>query len=81
MQYQSLSTDSVRLLRLAEVLELLSISKAHHFALLNKNSRSFDPTYPKQISIGIRAVRYSERELITWVNKKREEVDYEVDKR
>jgi prophage regulatory protein len=71
MQYQSLSTDSVRLLRLAEVLELLSISKAYHFALLNENSRSFDPTYPKRINIGSRAVRYSKKEIIEWIDSKK----------
>jgi prophage regulatory protein len=65
--------DSVRLLKLAEVLNLLSISKAYHFALLNENSRSFDPTYPKQISIGVRAVRYSQKEVINWINSKRKE--------
>ncbi len=71
MQNQNL----VRLLKLTDVLRILSISKAYHFALLNKNSKSYDPTYPKPISIGTRAVRYSEQELSTWIQTKREEGD------
>ncbi|GBL03160.1 AlpA family transcriptional regulator [Glaciecola sp. KUL10] len=64
-------TYSARLLKLEEVLNLLSISKAYHFALLNEESKSFDPAYPKQISIGIRAVRYSEKELLEWIEIKK----------
>lgn len=63
----------IRLLTTTEVLEMLSISKAYHFAMLNKNSRSYDPTYPKPIGIGARAVRYSESEVINWINSKRKE--------
>ncbi|RUO71636.1 helix-turn-helix transcriptional regulator [Idiomarina ramblicola] len=62
-----------RVLRLQEVLDLLSISKSYHFAKLDKNSKSYDPTYPKPISVGERSVRYVEQEVIDWVNARKEE--------
>ncbi|WP_417442863.1 helix-turn-helix transcriptional regulator [Idiomarina abyssalis] len=62
-----------RVLRLQEVLDLLSISKSYHFAKLDKNSKSYDPTYPRPISVGERSVRYIEQEVIDWVNARKEE--------
>lgn len=62
-----------RVLRLQEVLDLLSISKSYHFAKLDKNSKSYDPTYPKPISVGERSVRYIEKEVIDWINERKEE--------
>lgn len=73
MQNQMLNQNPGQLLRLADVLKILSISKAYHFALLNKNSKSYDPTYPKPISIGARSVRYSEGEVLAWIQTKKEE--------
>lgn len=62
-----------RILRLQEVLDLLSISKSYHFAKLDKNSKHYDPTYPKPISLGERSVRYIEQEIIDWINARVEE--------
>ncbi|MEL7799358.1 MULTISPECIES: helix-turn-helix transcriptional regulator [Idiomarina] len=62
-----------KVLRLQEVLDLLSISKSYHFAKLDKNSKSYDPTYPKPISVGERSVRYIEQEVVDWVNARMEE--------
>lgn len=62
-----------KVLRLQEVLNLLSISKSYHFAKLDKNSKQYDPTYPKPISLGERSVRYIEQEVIDWINARKEE--------
>ncbi|MDV6316240.1 helix-turn-helix transcriptional regulator [Idiomarina sp. HP20-50] len=62
-----------KVLRLQEVLDLLSISKSYHFAKLDKNSKQYDPTYPKPISLGERSVRYIEQEVIEWLNARVEE--------
>lgn len=62
-----------KVLRLQEVLDLLSISKSYHFAKLDKNSKQYDPTYPKPISLGERSVRYIEQEVIDWINARKEE--------
>lgn len=73
MRTEDLSQLPGRVLRLQEVLDLLSISKSYHFAKLDKNSKSYDPTYPKPISVGERSVRYIEQEVIDWVNARKEE--------
>lgn len=61
-----------RVIKLQEVLNLLSISKSYHFAKLDKNSESFDPTYPKPLSIGNRSVRYVEQEVLDWLHARKE---------
>lgn len=73
MRTEDLNQLSGRVLRLQEVLDLLSISKSYHFAKLDRNSKSYDPTYPKPISVGERSVRYIEQEVIDWVNARKEE--------
>ncbi|WP_278355082.1 MULTISPECIES: AlpA family phage regulatory protein [Idiomarina] len=73
MQERSFKSLPSKVLRLQEVLDLLSISKSYHFAKLDKNSKSYDPTYPKPISVGERSVRYIEQEVIDWVNARKEE--------
>lgn len=72
---QKLNKLPGRVLRLQEVLNLLSISKSYHFAKLDKNSKQYDPTYPKPISLGERSVRYIEQEVIDWLNTRKEERD------
>jgi prophage regulatory protein len=64
-----------KVLRLQEVLDLLSISKSYHFAKLDKNSKQYDPTYPKPISLGERSVRYIEQEVIDWLKGRKEKRD------
>lgn len=58
---------SPRVIKLQDVLELVSISKATHFAKLDEKSKSYDPTYPKPIKVGARAVRYVEQEIFDWL--------------
>ena len=58
---------SPRVIKLQEVLDLVSISRATHFAKLDEKSRSYDPTYPKPIKVGARAVRYVEQEIFDWL--------------
>ena len=61
-----------RVLRLQEVLDLISISRASHFAKLDKESKSYDPTYPKPISVGKRSMRYVEKEIVEWLTMQME---------
>lgn len=75
MQEHNMTQLPGKVLRLQEVLDLLSISKSYHFAKLDKNSKSYDPTYPKPISLGERSVRYIEQEVIDWLHARKEERD------
>jgi len=75
MQEHNMTHLPGKVLRLQEVLDLLSISKSYHFAKLDKNSKQYDPTYPKPISLGERSMRYIEQEVIDWLNARMEERD------
>lgn len=64
--------SKLRVLRLREVLDLVSISRAAHFAKLDVKSKSYDPTYPKPINLGRRSIRYVEQEVIDWLTARME---------
>lgn len=73
MTKDSVSSPGLRVLRLSQVLEILGISRATHFAKLNKKSKSYDPTYPKPICLGKRTVRYVDREIQDWLAARMED--------
>jgi prophage regulatory protein len=62
----------LRILKINEVLELTSLSRATHFAKLNAKSKSYDPNYPKPIKLGPRSVGYVEQEVIDWLRARME---------
>ncbi|ERS11510.1 hypothetical protein Q673_11110 [Marinobacter sp. EN3] len=73
MTAPSLTTaGSLRILKIHEVLEMTSLSRATHFAKLNVNSSSYDPDYPKPIKLGARSVGYVEQEVIDWLQARME---------
>lgn len=65
--------QKLRVIRLQEVLDLLSISRASHFSKLDNKSTSYDPTYPKPVKLGARSVGYVEHEVINWIEERMEE--------
>jgi len=75
MNAPSRTTNTIRQLRILkinEVLELTSLSRATHFAKLNAKSKSYDPDYPKPIKLGPRSVGYVEQEVIDWLRARME---------
>ena len=66
------TTKPLKILKIDEVLKLTSLSRATHFAKLNKKSRSYDPEYPKPIKLGPRSVGYVEQEVIDWLQARME---------
>lgn len=66
------STTALRILKMREVLEITSLSRATHFAKLDKSSNSYDPGYPKPLKLGSRSVGYVEQEVIDWIQAKME---------
>jgi len=45
-------------------------SKSSQYAMLNPESPTYDPTFPKSISIGLRAKGWLEQEVIDWLQLK-----------
>ena len=66
------TTSPLRILKINEVLEMTSLSRATHFAKLNEKSRSYDPDYPKPIKLGPRSVGYVEQEVVDWLQARME---------
>ncbi|MBQ0747108.1 MAG: AlpA family phage regulatory protein [Marinobacter sp.] len=66
------TTPPLRILKIDEVLEMTSISRATHFAKLNAKSKSYDPDYPKPLKLGPRSVGYVEQEVIDWLQARME---------
>lgn len=66
------TTTPLRILKIDEVLEMTSLSRATHFAKLNAKSKSYDPDYPKPLKLGRRSVGYVEQEVINWLRARME---------
>jgi len=73
MQLNSINQLPIKVLSTKEVLTITSLSRSSHFEKLNKRSKSYDPTYPRPISLGARSVGYVEQEVIDWVKARMEE--------
>lgn len=66
------TTTPLKILKVHEVLEMTSLSRATHFAKLNAKSASYDPDYPKPVKLGARSVGYVEQEVIDWLQARME---------
>jgi len=72
MNKDSMKHPDLRVIRLENVLDLVAISRASHFAKLDKKSTSYDPSYPRPVKIGRRSVRYVELEIVEWLTARME---------
>ena len=59
-----------RIIRRAEVEDRIGSSKTGIYNKLDRESPSYDPTFPKQVSIGPRAVGWVEAEIEEWVRSR-----------
>lgn len=60
----------MKIIRLPAVLRMTGKSKSSQYAMLNPQSPTYDPTFPKSISIGLRAKGWLEQEIIDWLQLK-----------
>lgn len=63
-------TAPLRLLRATQVCNKLNISKTTLYAKLDKNSKYYDPEFPKQINLGGKAVAWIESQIDSWILSK-----------
>lgn len=57
-------------IRLPVVLEPTGLSKASVYEKLNPKSKLYDPTFPQQIEIGVRARAWRRHEILAWLQSK-----------
>lgn len=64
------ATTPLILLRAAQVCSKLKISRTTLYAKLDKNSKYFDPDFPKQIQLGPSSVGWVEQQIDQWILRK-----------
>lgn len=72
MQEKMRGCALAKVIKIGEVLEMTSLSRATHFAKLKKGSGRYDPSYPRPIKLGIRSVGYVEKEVLAWIESRME---------
>ncbi len=53
-----------------EVEQVTGISRSTIYDKLNAQSNYYDPDFPRQIKIGVKAVRWRSNEVYDWIEKK-----------
>lgn len=65
--------NSVRMLRLTEVIDKTGLSRSTIYAKLQASSPHYDPHFPKKIRLSPGAVAWVEEEIDHWLRLKYEE--------
>ncbi len=55
------------ILRLKRVRELTGLSRSTIYSKLDRRSKQYDPTFPRSVSLGPRAVGFPESEIRAWI--------------
>ncbi|WP_159874675.1 AlpA family phage regulatory protein [Aquitalea denitrificans] len=62
--------SSHSIIRLPELCRRTGLSRASIYNKLNPRHKSFDTSFPKQISLGARAVGFSESDVNSWLGSR-----------
>lgn len=65
------STPRSRVIRLRTCLDIIGLCRSTLFDISNPKSARYDPTFPKKVRIGLRAVGWYEDEIYAWLASKR----------
>ena len=57
-------------LRLPQVINKIGLSRSCIYGKVDPNSKYYDPSFPRQIKIGARAVAFSSLQLQVWIDSK-----------
>ena len=68
---EGLSALRSRIIRLQALLIIIGLSRSTVFDISNPKSPRYDPTFPKKVRIGLRAVGWYEEEIYAWTASKR----------
>ncbi|MCW5879705.1 MAG: AlpA family phage regulatory protein [Anaerolineae bacterium] len=61
------------ILRIPAVCSRIGLSRSSVYDRLNPSSKSFDPSFPRPISIGPRSVGFVEEEIDRWIDQRIEQ--------
>jgi len=68
MKVEQSNTESV--LRIDDVKARVGLSRSAIYDKINPTSQWYDPTFPKQISLGFRSVGWLESEISAWIQQR-----------
>lgn len=54
-------------IRLADLVEMTSISRSSVYEAMNPRSHRFDPSFPQKVRLGLRSVGWIEAEVKAWL--------------
>lgn len=60
-----------RIIRLRTCLDIIGLSRSTVLSFASPTSARHDPTFPKKVRIGLRAIGWYENEIQAWVASKR----------
>lgn len=60
---------STYMLRISDVKARTGLSRSTIYSKLDPKSSAYDPTFPKQIKLGVRAVAWLEEEVDNWIQQ------------
>ncbi len=63
-------SEMVTFMSRREVEQVTGISRSTIYDKLNAQSNYYDPDFPRQIKIGVKAVRWRSNEVYDWIEKK-----------
>ncbi len=59
------------MLRIKELAKLIGISRATIYDWINPKSPRYDPTFPKQVKLGKKSVRWFLHEIEAWLKNRK----------
>ncbi|HEF4735535.1 AlpA family phage regulatory protein [Burkholderia multivorans] len=59
--------NSPTILRTSAVLKRIGVSRTTLYRWLDRNSKSYDPTFPRPVSLGANSIGWLEAELDQWL--------------
>jgi len=65
---EQLTNSANKIIRLNELTSLVGLSRSTIYDKQNPKSPRFDPTFPKKIKLGARAVGWFQNELELWLD-------------
>jgi len=64
-----MSSSVIKILRIAQVIRKVGVSRSTIYDWLNPKSSRYDATFPKQRRLGLQAVGWMESEIDGWLLK------------
>jgi prophage regulatory protein len=59
--------ETMRILRMKDLVKKTSLSRAHLYSMLQKNSKNFDPNSPSRIKLGGKCIGFLESDVDRWL--------------